>query len=307
MKLSTLILLATALFFGVAAALVARQILMARPASPQNTIVIAAQPLSFGTELSDDNVAEVSWPSSVIPDGAFVSKEALFKDGRRVALIPVERNEPVLSSRITGAGEKGDLSALIGAGMRAVTVRVDDVRGVAGFVTPGDRVDIVLTRNQQTGEQKNSYADVLLQNVKVLGVDQIASPNQEKASVAKAVTVEVTTEQAQKLVLAQGVGTLSLVLRKAGLAASEPTRRVTMVDLGESEVAGPVAEKRPPPAVSSTATVRVFRAGKAAEYSVYRQTGVPSALAVARRHADPTKTDSLRLHRAEERSASAAP
>jgi pilus assembly protein CpaB len=181
----------------------------------------------------------------------------------------VEVNEPVLVTRITGPGQKGGLSALIDPGMRAVTVRVDDVKGVAGFITPGDRVDIVLTRNEEKGAATSSYADVLLQNVKVLGVDQLANANQEKAEVAKAVTVEVTTEQAQKLVLAQGVGTLSLVLRKAGAEDPESTRRVTSLDLGEGEIIAKAEPKAvdpplPPPPLPpppASYTVRIIRGG----------------------------------------------
>jgi pilus assembly protein CpaB len=280
MKIGTLALLIVAILVGGLAAFTARSIVMARPSGgPHTTLVVAEVPLRFGAELSPDNVTEAAWSSSAIPNGAFRSKADLFKGGRRVVLAPVETNEPILASRITGPGQKGGLSALIDSGMRAVAVRVDDVRGVAGFVTPGDRVDVVLTRKEDRGGASGSYADVLLQDVKVLGVDQIANASEEKASVAKAVTLEVTTEQAQKLVLAQGVGTLALVLRKAGAAASVVTRRVTSLDLGEGEVASAetkVPEQDPVPASApQSATVRVLRGDregiKEQDYSVYHQ------------------------------------
>ncbi|MCI0466156.1 MAG: Flp pilus assembly protein CpaB [Beijerinckiaceae bacterium] len=281
MKLNTLLLLLGAIVFGGIAAYFSRQIIMARPADPRTTLVVASEPLGFGSELTSDNLSEITWSSTVVPAGAYATKADLLKEGRRVALAQIEANEPVLASRITGPGEKGALSALIDPKMRAVTVRVDDVRGVGGFVTPGDRVDVVLTRYFTKTDEKESFADVLLQNVKVLGVDQIANATQEKASVAKAVTVEVSTEQAQKLVLAQGVGSLSLVLRKAGAADALSTRRVTSLDLGEGEVVGSVPGKQaappnasspPPPvvAVQRSATVRVFRGTKPQEYSVHR-------------------------------------
>lgn len=284
MKIGTLVILLAAIFAGGMAAYFAREMIGARPAASHATLVVAAQPLAFGTELTADNVIEAPWSDSIVPNGAFTTTADLFKEGRRVALSPVEKNEPVLASRITGAGQKGGLSALIGPGMRAVTVRVDDVRGVAGFVTPGDRVDVVLIRKDTGSEGNNSYADVLLQNVKVLGVDQFANESQEKASVAKAVTVEVTTEQAQKLVLAQGVGTLSLVLRKAGAANAEATRRVTSLDLGQGEVVAKTDEPKiaaaEPPAgdppmtaapVSQSAAVRIFHGVRPVEYSVYHE------------------------------------
>ena len=125
--------------------------------------------------------------------------------------------------------------------MRAVTIRVDDVRGVAGFVLPNDRVDIILTRS----ENGNQFADVLLQSVKVLAIDQVASERQANPTVARAVTVEVNTQQAQKLVLASGVGSLSLVLQQAGVAQNETARRVTMSDLGDTEVANAEDAKGP--------------------------------------------------------------
>jgi pilus assembly protein CpaB len=275
MKLNTLILLLVAVFVGGTAAYLARTILAERSSGPQTTLVVAKQRLAFGTELTEDNVREVPW-TSVTSAGAFESKSALFKEGRRVALGPMEPNEPVLVSRITGPGQKGALSAVIGPGMRAVTVRVDDVRGVAGFVTPGDRVDIVLTREDKMAEVRNTFADVLLQNVKVLAVDQLANTNQDQPSVAKAVTLEVTTEQAQKVALAEGVGTLSLVLRQLGAANPVATRRVNLMDLGQGEVAPAPAD--PPPAVtpvSQSVSVRVFRGGKDGfkeqDYSVYPQ------------------------------------
>lgn len=282
MKYSTLALLLVAVLVGSLAAYFARAIIMARPAAPpQTTLVVAAQPLAFGSELTPDNVTEVPWSASVVSAGTFTTKEALLKEGRRVVLAPVEANEPIMATRVTGPGQKGGLSALIDPGMRAVTVRVDDVRGVGGFVTPGDRVDVVLTRKgqQQPGAVSNAadYADVLLQDVKVLGVDQIANATEEKAAVAKAVTLEVTAEQAQKVVLAQGVGTLALVLRKAGSAATVATRRVTALDLGEGEIASPetnkVPEADPPPPVSApqSFTVHVFRGVTQQDYNVYHE------------------------------------
>ena len=97
--------------------------------------------------------------------------------------------------------------------MKAVTVRVNDINGVAGFVLPGERVDVLLVRNLERSE---AYADVLLQNVKVLAVDQLADESADKPALVKAVTVEVGTADAQKLTLAGTVGTLALTLRSAG-------------------------------------------------------------------------------------------
>jgi pilus assembly protein CpaB len=141
--------------------------------------------------------------------------------------------------------------------MKAMTVRVNDVDGVAGFVLPGDHVDVVLTRQIEKGVAMN---DVVLQNTRVLAVDQIADQRADKPSVVKAVTLEVEVTNAQKLALAASVGTLSLVLRKAGEVEPGLTRRVTLTDLS-NDTSTPVAESR-------FTTVGVIRASKKEEYSV---------------------------------------
>src|SRR6516164_5913655 len=134
------------------------------------TIVVAAVPLGFGTVLHRENVTEIPWPAGKVPDGAFATKDELFKDGIRVALGPMQRNELILKTKITGPGQWARLSWLLEQGMRAVTVRVDDVRGVAGS---GDWVDVVLIRSVTGSGGPENVSDVLLQHVKVLAVDQL--------------------------------------------------------------------------------------------------------------------------------------
>src|SRR5262249_47281429 len=154
----------------------------------------------------------------------------------------LQRNELVLKTKITGPGQRASLSALLDEGKRAVTVRVDDVRGVAGFVLPGDRVDVVLIRAHGPGGAAENISDVILQHVKVLAVDQLANERQETPTVARAVTLEVDTEQAQKILLATDVGKLALILRKAGESNPAIAKRVTGRDLARVEpVAAPAA------------------------------------------------------------------
>ena len=140
--------------------------------------------------------------------------------------------------------------------MKAVTIRVNDVEGVAGFVLPGDRVDVVLTRQQ---DKSRAATDVVLQNVRVLAVDQIADERTDKPSLAKAVTLEVEVTAAQKLALAATVGTLSLVLRKAGEAAAASTRRITLERPAEAR------DRRPTIAFPP---ISVVRGGQKFEYTV---------------------------------------
>jgi len=198
-----------------------------KAAPPARSIVVANKPLRFGDELTSAALREMPWPENALPVGAF-GKIADLTSGKRVVLMPIDVNEAVLATKITGPGQRATLSAMLGDGMKAVTIRVNDVEGVAGFVLPGDRVDILLTR---TGEKNNAVNDVVIQDVRVLAVDQLADQRADKPSVVKAVTIEVDPTEGQKVALAATVGTLSLLLRKAGDAVAGDTRRVTTRDL----------------------------------------------------------------------------
>lgn len=275
MRKGNMLILVVALLMGLSAAYLVREWISRQAgavAAPANTIVVAAAKVGFGVELTRDNVMEIPWAAAKIPDGAFVSKDVLFKEGRRVVLTPMDRSEPILVSKVTGPGQRASLSALLQEGNRAVTVRVDDVRGVAGFVLPGDRVDVVLIRAEtRTNGQTENSSEILVQHVKVLAVDQLANERQEQATVAKAVTLEVSTEQAQKILLASNVGKLSLILRQAGESNPESARRITDVDLGWS---GPAVTRLPAqqPAVVEPATMDIVRGTKRESYNVQRTT-----------------------------------
>jgi len=223
---------------------------------PTQTIVVAKQPLRFGTELNASMLQEVSWPADAVPAGAFTRIDDLLSKGRRVVLAAMEANEPVLALKITGPGQRATLSALVRPGMKAVTIRVNDVEGVGGFVLPGDHVDVVLTRQLDKGQ---ATSEVVLQNTRVLAVDQSADERAAKAAVAKSVTLEVTTVQAQKVWLATSVGSLSLLLRKAGETEQMRTRKVTLKDL----LFGDTSEDAHP-----TTKVVVMRASAKQEYTV---------------------------------------
>jgi pilus assembly protein CpaB len=226
-----------------------------QPAVQTKTIVVAAQPLRFGAELTDANLKEVPWPETAIPAGAFARKSDLLAQGRRIVLAAIEPNEPVLAVKVTGPGQRATLSALVRPGMKAVTIRVNDVEGVGGFVLPGDHVDVVLTRQIDKGQ---ASTDVVLQNARVLAIDQTADERTSKPSVAKSVTLEVTTVEAQKVWLASSVGNLSLLLRKAGERDEARARKITLQDL----FSGDFGDKAP------TTTVVVTRASSKQEYTV---------------------------------------
>jgi pilus assembly protein CpaB len=238
------------------------------------TIVVASKPLRFGAELSASALREVAWPEEALPVGSFATISDALSGGRRLVLTAIETNEPVLRTKITGPGQRATLSALIRDGMKAVTIRVNDVEGVAGFVLPGDRVDVSLTRQAE----KSATTDVVLQNVRVLAVDQSADERSEKPAVVKAVTLEVDTPSAQKLSLAASVGTLSLMLRKAGEGSADFARQMTLSDLSAPSV--PVAQTVRD---DSMTTVTVIRASKSQEYNVPVEGHAKAASTVGRR------------------------
>lgn len=241
-------------------------------------VVVAAAQFQFGTEIRREHLRVVDWPADAVPQGAFAAiEEILSEEEPRVALRTIEVNEPVLAGKISGFGGRASLSTLIAADMRATTVRVNDVNGVAGFVLPGDRVDILLTRGNRGKE--DLVTDILLQNVKVLGIDQDANEQTDKPVVARSVTVEVTPEQTQKLTLAQQVGTLSLALRNLTNTAAEVAKTIGMADLRVGEVIVPtqpvsVVEKPAKAAVAVRKkvdvrnTVRIVRGLSPTEYTV---------------------------------------
>lgn len=284
MRASNLAVLVIAIILGGVAAFLARNWLQSRvlvsSARAERSIVVAAKPLKFGEPLTTDTVAEVGWAAETLPDGSFATIKDLLKDGRRVALASFGRNEPIVGSKITGPGQRASLSTMLDGGKRAITIRVDDVRGVAGFILPGDHVDVALIRS----DNGRRYSDLLLQNAKVVAIDQIASEQRDKPTVAKAVTLEVTPQQAQKISLATDVGRLSLILRQAGELDTVADSRVTEADLGAAEVVHrpelvsapltPPEEKAVPvekPAVRpDIATVTIVRNLKGLEYRVVR-------------------------------------
>jgi pilus assembly protein CpaB len=264
------LLLVVAVLMGLVAAYMARDWIQRQAVAvpAPTTVVVAAAPVGFGIDLTRDNIREIPWAAGTIPQGAFATKEDLLKEGRRAALSPIQPGELILAAKVTGPGQRASLSALLDEGNKAVTVRVDDVRGVAGFVLPGDRVDVVLIR--QEGQSASQFSDILVQHVKVLAVDQIINERQDKPTVAKAVTLEVTTEQAQKILLASNVGKLSLILRQAGQANAEHAKRITEDDLGRigpPKMPAPVVEASNEP---QTATVDIVRGTTRAQYNVQR-------------------------------------
>jgi pilus assembly protein CpaB len=214
-------------------------------------VVVASTQLHYGNRVRREHLRAVDWPTNAVPEGSFKSvDDILGKDevdpetGKkkpletRTALRTIEINEPILKTKITGFGGRASLSMMIAPGMRATTIRVNDISGVAGFVLPGDRVDILLTRDPEGGGKRrgnNLQTDVFLQNMKVLAIAQDANEDRSKPGVVKAVTFEVTPVQAQKLTLAQKLGSLSLALRHVNTVNAEAVVSIKARDLRVGE------------------------------------------------------------------------
>lgn len=247
----------------------------AAPAVEFSTIVVASAPLRFGMELDRAQLAEIPWPQNSLPEGSFATIDALMAEGGRAVLSPIEPNEPVLLAKLSGPDGRATLSNMLAPGMRAVSIRTDEIAGVGGFVTPGDRVDIVLTRDAGAIEEVANSAsgaagstltsEVVLENVKILTVGQGADMRQTSPQVVQSVTVEVTSEGAQKITLARSIGTLSLSLRSAGGEGDAADGLTTIKSFGGSvaaslkQTAGSIVESVAEPEEPRFKTVIVTR------------------------------------------------
>jgi len=195
-------------------------------------IVVARQELGFGAALTRDNLQMVNWPADSVPAGSFSDTNELLS-GTRVALRDIAVGEPILAQRVSGLDGRATLSANIPRDMRAVSIPVGAVTGVSGFVIPGDVVDIFLSRQipgagSGDGDQMTA---VLLENVKVVGVNQRQNERETSPLVGDTATVLVDQFGAQKLVLAQRLGTLSLALRNVENQDVGATKVATTRDL----------------------------------------------------------------------------
>ena len=260
------------------------------------TVVVAKKDLAFGSRVLADQLEETKWPADNLPEGAYTTIAKLFAEQQnRVVLEAIRASEPLLQGKISGPGQRATLSNMLGEGMKAVSIKVNDVVGVGGFVMPGDFVDILLVVEEREAEDRKkpklpAYSDLLLERIRVLAVDQSFDLKQEQPKLGNTVTVEVSLADAQKVALAQRVGQLSLVLRStAHLAVTNKARRLLVSDLGDNgdkaaqatfvptnAVADPALQVSPSPSVEpeaprrTSAKINVVRTVTASEYEVAR-------------------------------------
>jgi len=272
MRRSHVMMLGGALICATAAALFTRAWLVSQSTqqpskteaaapAPSRSIVVTTGEFNYGDKLTAESVKLVPWAGDTLPRGAFLSKEALFPSGDpRVVLHAMTEGEPVLLHKLLGGASSNALSAKLGEDMKAVTIRVNEVAGMAGLVQPNDRVDVLLTYTEASESEKpgaaNSSIVVLMQNVRVLAVDQ-ATQRQNTANPPKAVTLEVATDDAQRLVLGARIGELSLMLNGvASTGGDQPTRTISKGDLLRAEQRLQGAADRGPNVVVTRSTER---------------------------------------------------
>jgi pilus assembly protein CpaB len=209
------IVLVGALIFGVLAAVSVSRYLSSAQAYTKNLnkVAVAKVAIPLGSKIIPEQIMVVQFPKESTPDGAFESPEKL---AGRVAVMNIAAREPITESRLAPEGTAAGLSAIIPEGYRAMTVKVDDAAGISGFIMPGTLVDVVVVIDPREGSgMQDPISKIVLQNIKVLANGQnIDKPKDEReANSVKAVTLQVTPEQAEKLALASSEGKLQLVMR----------------------------------------------------------------------------------------------
>lgn len=277
MNIRTIATVAVALMLGLVATLLVRSYVHHAPSTGKpilqaasQPVVVAARAIERGEPLSGAAVKVAFYPADAIPAGAYTSVGSLTTAaGVRRALLPLAANQPVLASEISGPRANGGLSVVLAPGMRAIGVRTSDVAGVGGFILPGDRVDVLVTRPTGGDAALNTVAQSLAENVRVLGVDQTADA--DKPAVSKSITIEVTPEQAQTIALAQAVGTVTLSLRNEEDDGRVAHSATSVADLGggahvKRVAAAPAARAERP--TTSGAQVRVTRGVETQNYAV---------------------------------------
>lgn len=237
-----IIMLALSLLAGVVAVVLAAGWLTQQSSAPAKQIVAVAADVKIGQELDVRMIELIPWAASGVPKGAFTDPAQL---AGRVVLTDMARGEPVLESKLAAVGTKGGLSAIIPGGKRAISVRVNEVVGVAGFTLPGNYVDVMVNMED---DQRRQVSKIVLEKILVLAVAQQASRDDSAPKVVNAVTLEVTPEEAERLDLARSVGNLSLVLRSqidATSTATSGARRENL--LGVPVAATPAVAPAPRP------------------------------------------------------------
>ena len=281
MRRSSIFLLVGAVLLGLMAVLGVKTMMgngaKKAPEAPRTFVVVAARPLKFGEKITAEVVKAAPWPGAM-PEGAYAKIEDAVADGSKTTLREIKAGELLLSSAISGEVGRLASSTLLGPEMRAISVPLDETSGAGGFVAPGDRVDIILTR--QFGDEA-AYAAAIVQGARVLAVGQTQDTSTSEPTLVKSATVEVTPDEAQKLALAQKVGQLTLALRGTGDEARLPVQLTSANEAfgmrpppsgggGSAPAAAPSASAPVKAEDKSGTEVRIVRGTETTSYRVPR-------------------------------------
>lgn len=232
-----LVFISLALLLGLAAATYAASWLQKQGSEATFAVLVAKRDLPMGTRLQPDMLETVRWPKAALIQEPLGDWEQV-QD--RVIQMTVLKGEPLMVSKLAPVGEKGGLSSVLAPGQRAITVKVNEIVGVAGFALPGNFVDVMVN----TADAKEQpISKIVIERIQVLAVAQDVSSNEYKPRVVNAVTLQVTPQQAEQIDLARSVGTLSLVLR-----SQSDLHTVTTVGARKLDFLPPVAVAPPTPA-----------------------------------------------------------
>ena len=241
-----MIMMVVAIGLAFGAVMVAARWISAQATGNTAKVAVAQVDISMGARITPDLVRLVDWPAAALPPGAIKDDKLLESRVTRTSLM---RGEPILESKLAPPGTQGGLSAVVAEGKRAMTVRVNDVVGVAGFALPGNYVDILVNtqeEGQRTQTRDPTISKIVLERILVLAVAQESSRDETKPKVVNAVTLELTPDQVEKLDLARSVGSLSLVLRNQIDPDPALTRGATKTTLLGAQTPPP-----PPPAAKA--------------------------------------------------------
>jgi pilus assembly protein CpaB len=237
MRISALITAVLGLAVAGGSAFMARDFLEAQNQAGQVTeeaqlvdVIVAAQDIAFGQAIDAQSLTTISWPAQAVPAGTFTKYSTLLpEDGRepRRARKSMSQGELLLANKVSDFGEKVTIVQTLGPNHRAMAINVSAGTAVGGFVTPGDYVDVVLTQ----GAGAELRAVTIMQNIRVIGVDQDSNEQSDMPRVTRTVTVEVTPEQGQKMALAQQAGRLSLTLRNLATTEDKPLESIRLSDV----------------------------------------------------------------------------
>jgi len=251
-----------ALFVSLTIAGVVRRALASTTTPAEAQVVVAAKDLNVGQQITDGDLRVVSMPSTNLPQGAFHKPSDVM--GRGV-ILPMQANEVVLGSKIAGANEGAGLPAMIERGMRAVSVKVNDVVSVAGFVVPGTHVDVIVTGNPvSNADPANATTTTVLQNVPVLAAGKKLQRDSEgKPQDVPVITLLVSPDDAQLLTLASAEGRIQLSLRNptdVDRKTTTPVRNATMYGIAP-KAKGPVHAAKAAPTTTAY-NIEIIRGDK---------------------------------------------